>query len=278
MFSNIYVAIPVVCLICQTMVQFNLEIEPVFLLFIYSATLFSYCFHRVFPFKHNKSLPLSKRHIWIEDNKLSFTIIMLFSLAGCSALFFILRENAFYLLLPAGFITFFYTVPLFRIGGKWKRLRDIPFLKIFIISLTATYISLLLPILYKNPAVNIINSDIWMAASERFFFLFAITIPFDIRDIKHDKETGLRTIPLFLGVSRSIRLAYFCIFIFLLISVVHYGFFQDKFYFLIAMIASGVFTVICISRISPDKSEYFFSLLIEGTMIFQFLMVCLALL
>lgn len=31
---------------------------------------------------------------------------------------------------------------------------------------------------------------------ERFFFVFAITIPFDIRDIEADKQAGLKTIPL----------------------------------------------------------------------------------
>lgn len=275
-YSNIYVAIPIVCLTLQTGVLFNLGTEPQFLTFIYCATLFSYCFHRVFPYRKNEVRSLSERHIWVVDNKLSFTVVMILSFTGCIASFFFLKNNAFYLLLPAGCLTFFYTVPFIKIGGNWTSLRNLPYLKLFLIALTASYITVLLPWFYSNPGRELTNSAVIWVSGERFFFLLAITIPFDLRDIKYDKETGLKTIPLLFGAQKSIYLSYLCLFLFMSISVIHCVFLQEHLLLVLAMIASGVITAICVSRATPDKSEYFFSLLIEGTMILQFLLVFLA--
>ena len=129
-FSNIYVALPVVCITLQTAVQFNLDLEPLFLIFIYSATLFSYCFHRVFPFNKKKIGLLSERHIWIDDNKLSFALVAIFAFAVCVGSFVFLKAEVSSFLLPAGVLTLFYTVPFWRIGKNWISLRNIPFLKL----------------------------------------------------------------------------------------------------------------------------------------------------
>ncbi|HIN40365.1 MAG TPA: hypothetical protein EYM84_08845 [Flavobacteriales bacterium] len=275
-YSNIYVAIPIVCLTLQTGAIFSLEAEPQFLTFIYCATLFSYCFHRTFPFSKKESRSLSERHIWVVNNKLSFTLVKILSFIGCIVSFFFLRNNVFCLLLPAGCLTFFYTVPFLKIGGNWTSLRNLPYLKLFLIALTVSYITVLLPWFYNNPGRELTNSAVLWVSVERFFFLLAITIPFDIRDIKYDKETGLKTIPLLFGAQKSICLSYLCLFLFISISVIHYFFLQEHLLLVLAMIASGVVTAICVSRATPDKSEYYFSLLIEGTMILQFFLVSLA--
>ena len=44
---------------------------------------------------------------------------------------------------------------------------------------------------------------------ERFLFIMAITIPFDIRDLKIDNQVGLKTIPSILGIKKSKMIAYF---------------------------------------------------------------------
>ena len=47
-----------------------------------------------------------------------------------------------------------------------------------------------------------ITQNIVLHLISRFLFVFSITIPFDIRDLKHDAK-NLMTIPLFLGVQKS---------------------------------------------------------------------------
>ncbi len=182
----------------------------------------------------------------------------------------------FSLLLPAGGLTLFYTVPFWKIGENWISLRNIPFLKLFLVTFTVTYVTVLLPFLYNNTGKNLLNIEVILIATERLLFLLAITIPFDIRDIKFDKDTNLNTFPLLFGVQKSIYLSYISLFLFMSLSGINYLLLQNHIFLVLAMITSGIFTAICISRATPNKSEYFFSLLIEGTMILQFLLVYLA--
>ena len=78
-------------------------------------------------------------------------------------------------------------------------LRKVPFSKIFVISLIWT-ISTMLLLAFENYIP--ITQNIVLHLISRFLFVFAITIPFDIRDLKYDAQ-NLKTIPLFFGVQKS---------------------------------------------------------------------------
>ena len=62
-----------------------------------------------------------------------------------------------------------------------------------------------------------ISQNIFLHLISRFLFVFAITIPFDIRDLEYDAGK-LRTIPLFFGEKKSKFLAVFLILICVIIS------------------------------------------------------------
>ena len=87
-------------------------------------------------------------------------------------------------------------------------LRKIPFIKIFVISFVWTISSMLLLVLENNIPIS---QNIVLHLIARFLFVFAITIPFDIKDLKYDAQS-LRTIPLFFGVSQSRFIAVFVLF------------------------------------------------------------------
>ncbi|MDC0201794.1 hypothetical protein OAJ56_00975, partial [Flavobacteriales bacterium] len=65
------------------------------------------------------------------------------------------------------------------------------------------------------------NSNVIAHLLIRFLFVFAICIPFDIRDIKYD-NIKLKTIPIFFGVSRSKLISFICLLFAIIISTFQY--------------------------------------------------------
>ena len=80
--------------------------------------------------------------------------------------------------------------------------RDVPLLKIFIIAFSWTYLTIIIPVIVHNISFD---SNLILNIIVRFLFVLAITIPFDIRDLKFDKVI---TLPKYLGVKKSKILAY----------------------------------------------------------------------
>jgi hypothetical protein len=101
------------------------------------------------------------------------------------------------LLLFLGVLCIGYSVPLFTIGDHKFGLRHIPGLKPFLITLVWTLSCVLLPVLEAQDLhQTVINMrDTTILVAKRFLFIGALTIPFDIRDLFYDKQTGLKTIP-----------------------------------------------------------------------------------
>ena len=81
-------------------------------------------------------------------------------------------------------------------------LRSIPYLKIFIISIVWTFVSTTLLVIENDVHID---QNIYYLHISRFCFVFAITIPFDIRDIAIDFK-NIKTIPIRFGekISRYI--------------------------------------------------------------------------
>ncbi|MBK9505813.1 MAG: UbiA family prenyltransferase [Bacteroidetes bacterium] len=101
------------------------------------------------------------------------------------------------------------------------RLRQIPYLKIFLISFVWATVTILLPVIHSEKAYN--NFHILTMIIERFLFVFAITIPFDIRDMNADSQTELKTIPLLIGEKRSIYASIIVLVLFFAVSIIHYS-------------------------------------------------------
>lgn len=76
--------------------------------------------------------------------------------------------------------------------GKWN-LRSIPFLKIHVIALSWTLLLIVFPLVNQDkiPFAELVAAH--------YLYVLAVTIPFDIRDLRYD-ETHYKTIPQVFGV------------------------------------------------------------------------------
>lgn len=97
----------------------------------------------------------------------------------------------------AGFIAFFYVVNIFH----GRNLRDVPHMKIHLIAITWSIVLILFPMINEG-----ITDNITLYLLAHYAYVLAITIPFDIRDLKYDEATK-RTIPQILGVQGAKFLA-----------------------------------------------------------------------
>ena len=106
----------------------------------------------------------------------------------------------------------------------------------------------------------------------RFSFVLAITIPFDIRDLKYD-DLSLKTIPQILGEQKAKMIAVYCLAFFELISICHFFVGDFSWQLLLALILTSLLSGILIIKSSQEKNNLFFSFWVEGTSIIMYLLL-----
>ncbi len=222
------------------------------LILVFCATLLMYNFQRLFKlFKgiHHPRIQWMEKNLFLVYGLISlgllFCAISAFKIFDFSQAYYI----DFAVLAMVGSVSLLYAFPFIR---KKTSLRDIPFLKIHLIAISWALVS----------SVFILNNtnNSLLVLLEKYLFVLAITIPFDIRDISID-EPQKKTIPQLLGVKYARILS-----VFLLICswfVCHqnsFPYYSVDFMYLVAIL-------LC-SLARPNKSDYFFSFLIDGIPIF----------
>ena len=154
------------------------------------------------------------------------------------------------------------------------RLRKIPFSKIFIISLVWTISTMLLLVLENKIPFN---SNVIFYLLTRFLFVFAICIPFDIRDIKYD-NIKLKTIPIVFGVSKSKLISFIILLLVIIVSTFQYWNDKLSIGFLIAIILSCIVSSVFINKSDEKMSDFFFSFWIESLSILLYLFLAISIL
>lgn len=287
-YSNVWVAVPVTCLAWTTYWMWEQPVDGAMLAFIYLATLFLYSFHRLSGLRKIPVHEWSERHAWSARNKGIQRGITALAGAAAAALFFqiFLLEQPMlfvYLLVPAAAISIGYALPVLPWRGQWYRLRDVPRIKILLIALVVTAITLYLPLSTQwwFTFDFYIGLPYWLAYTiQRVLFLLAITIPFDVRDLSADARAGLKTMPTVLGAQRALRLAkrlaiasaVFAILPYLLIPM------HETLVPMVGLLGGSVCAWLVAHGTNAKRSEFYFAWVVEGTMVAQWLCYGLAML
>lgn len=232
--------------------------------FIASGTLTIYALHRMVALHLQTGAEHKSRyrimynfrwHIW------GYAVLA----AGLAAIFY--WHLPFYLqlglLVPCG-IALAYVIPF--LNGK--RLRDLPYIKIFLIAISWAWLTVV------GPAMELDSSINWLLFAlvlERACFIFAITIPFDIRDLILDKEVP--TIPGTFGTQPAQRSAYLALGTGLGLLAVLVVFQILPLVILLPYAISYLSTAYLIWLSTPARHDYFFTGLMDGTMILQGVLV-----
>jgi hypothetical protein len=258
--SNVYVALGVVSLTLLSLDIRQTE-HPNLLWFVFFATLFVYNFIRLINVHSIISLSESLRHQIIYRFRTFFWIVCIGSALIGFYFFVTISEYIFLPIIGLGFVSVIYGLPIYKSGSHLFRLRDLPGLKIFLIAFVWAYVTEGLPALINGEPLY------FLALFERFLFIFAITIPFDIRDVNYD-ASYLATIPQYFGINTAKWMALLAILSSELI--LFYRFFFNNDLNLIGALAIYIayeFSFLLIYRCHLYSKERYFTVGVEGVSI-----------
>lgn len=245
--SSIHVALAVYALSWITLKQFGVSNDESVLYFIFYATITGYNFVKYFGIAkwHHRSLAS-----WLK-------IIQVFSFV-CFVLmgYYASQLNSKVLLYIAGFavITFLYAIPFlpkrFYMDNQ-KNLRNISGLKVYVIALVWTGVTVVLPLLNNEVSLS---ADVIITALQRFIFVIVLMLPFEIRDLRYD-SLKLSTIPQKIGVKRTKIIGVLLLMVFFFLE-----FFKDELDANAILILVAVLTITLLFVVfSNKKRSYYYS-------------------
>jgi len=168
-------------------------------------------------------------------------------------------------------------MPLIRKGGKLVRMREFTYLKVFTVALGWTLITVVVPLL---PFLHSISTEaLLIIFLRRFLFIYAITIPFEIRDMERERRFGNISLPMLYGVKVMKVTGIIILLLFCILSAVHEKYFlfdlAGRKTFFLPLLISAMAASWLVVFASDTKSNWYFKFWTDGTMILQFLLLLL---
>lgn len=222
-------------------------------LIVFLSTLFTYNLQRILRLGEINPQK-SSRHLWIEKNQVTLKVLSAIGLVGSVLIYFlVLGWNIdFWLLLTGAILGVLYAL---KTHPKGRALRDIPYLKIYLIALQWTLAVAVWP--YIRIA-STIDFPIALVASI-FLYILAATIPFDIRDLVYDAKHKA-TIPQILGIKGAKTAGLILLLSSAGLLVVAFPKMVNVLWFYISFIVLGIFII----KSNKERHEMYFSGGIDG--------------
>lgn len=261
-YSNLLISMATFLFTLQTAFVFNYSAPSAvfFAITNFLSTFTLYNLQRIYQSTKPHSNP---RLFWYEKHKkILFTMILVF--ASLYAMVFktnyLVYKEGLLFCVPAGILSLFYFLPPFT-------LRRLPVFKIFLIAFVWVFTSTLIPLLYNDSTFimfkNVKKDEIaYMIA--QFFFIAALCVPFDIRDVENDRQNSINTLPVHFGLSRAKTIG---IILFLIYMVLAQDTKQAITYFI-----TGTLGIVLLLYASQHQHRYYFSVLVDGLIILQFML------
>jgi len=259
-YSNFYIAFAAFLLTLQTAFIFNYALQSA-LFFGFTNFTATFCMYNAQRLMQVDMLPNVAITKWYKRNKkwiLTFVLVFISLHISIFKSFYGSFIEGLLLYIPSVLLSCLYFLPPFP-------LRKFPVLKIFIIGLVWSYTCVVIPLVYHNGLYtlsSIFQKTELRYALSQFFFISAICVPFDIRDSIHDKEYGIKTLPVQFGIKTSMTIACCLLLCYLLLATNE-----------IQLMSFGFISIagsILILNSTPTKHRYYFSVLVDGLIILQY--------
>lgn len=219
----------------------------------------------------------SIRHLFSPSVSATLRYCIIIGFIGTVITFFLLDPLLMAGVVISGTITLSYSMPLIKRGGKLVRMREITYLKVFTVALGWTLITVIVPLLHYIHTIS--TEALIILILRRFLFIYAITIPFEIRDMERERRFGNVSLPMLYGVKRMKIVGLIILFLFCILSAVH-----EKYFMFDLASRKEIFIPLMISALaagwlilfaSDKKTNWYFKFWTDGTMILQFLLLLL---
>lgn len=162
-----------------------------------------------------------------------------------------------------------YMMPLKIRDKRIPGLRNNLIIKNILLSVIWTLATCLLP-LSENSNQIFSEPMLWMIA-RRFFFIYALTTIFDLKDLESDKLEGLKTIARSAGISGTRMISLLALSIFTVLTFLDPTF--TNYAYKAALLTSAFITALIIIKAHPDENRRAFVFVVDGAMAIQGLLV-----
>ncbi len=198
-------------------------------------------------------------------SKKAKSVILLTGIALAHIPFINLESTLF--LLHLGLISTLYNVPEKTNRRFHLPFRSIPVLKVFLIAYVWASISSFLPAIIAKG--QMLTSQTLLVFTAHLLFIISITLPFDIRDFRKDHKNKLITVPHLIGIfpTKLLAVAFLIGFTTIIIHIT-----QEWYVFLLCLP-----TAVLIYYSSSKNKKYYFTFLLDGTIILYFITILLSL-
>ncbi len=254
-FSNLLVSISIGTLCYGICYQLKIPNKLWYGSFVFSSTLLTYNFQRLI--KSNQIIQNPTNHIlWVQTHKKNLSILFFSSSILCLVSFLKVYNWGFisvFILSISMVISLLYVYKF-----KDKSLRDIPHLKIHLIAIIWVVAIGIFELLNEQN----FKFENWLFVLAHYFYIIAVTIPFDIRDLKYD-DSNQRTIPQVFGIKKAKIISVLFLIIYFLTAINQ----QQNLIKNTPFISVIVYTIILVIAVSKNRNEFHYSGLIEGSIL-----------
>ena len=256
--------------------QVQLGMQPQFqeyLAVIFFATLLDYNFHRFWAIHTNPEAARIEKFKWATERLTQLKILIIISLSGLAASLIFIRVEILFVLIPLAAIPLLYSFPFPGKRNYKSPLLKISGLKTIMIALVWTAATVLIPVLQPGNSVKF--GPVLLLLLERFTLIFAIAIPFDIRDMQFDTLSGVKTIPIKFGEDSALKISTISLLLALLIAIYHYMD-LNMIFILPAYLFSIVSTLIFINNKAFKSLQLYYHGILDGCILLFGILICLS--
>lgn len=245
-------------------------------LFSFAATLFTYNFQRLVKLRNVAGYTEGSRNRWVQDHRKAVGVLTVLAFLLTAGMAVLLHPTSLLMLAATGGIAVAYAVGFLPAGDRLLALRDLPHLKLYLIGVVWAVATVALPLSELGEDLLSLRSSLLLF--ERFAFIVALSIPFDIRDL-HLDDPRMRTVPHRRGVRASLVIAVLWL-VAASATAVALNLYEPHYAnsTLIAMLASFVVTAVMILRTAlvhrrPIADEWHYAFWLDGMLVLQFCLV-----
>lgn len=208
-FSNLLIAFAAASQSLLTYYVLQIPINWGIVFLEWSATLLLYNFSMWLSMPRQLGNSPFRRTKWYFKNRPIFFSFSFFAILIGLLTLLQLHLYTFFFLCIIGVLCLGYATPIIKRDGQFLSLRAIAGLKVFLIAAVWALSVVGMPVLEYWSAGNALHwNSVLLWGLLEVLFILAITLPFDIRDIKQDKHYDLKTIPVLLGEKYAQVLCY----------------------------------------------------------------------
>jgi 4-hydroxybenzoate polyprenyltransferase len=244
-------------MVYQTCILFSLPFSFSLAGFVFSGSVCSYNFHwYLTPPKVEEP---TEKEAWNISNKKIHFVLFVAGLIGSAVFTFLLIDHWFWLGITA-FVTFLYSAPKIP-HPIFAFLRRIAIGKTIFLAFAWMHVTTLLPTVMNLKTLS--SQHVWFVVN-RFFYIYAICILFDYRDVEEDKRTGIKSLITYLNQKGIDNLFWGSV----VVAVITLGLLVN--YFLLTQIIALLVPIIILSLLYyPSKrntSDYMYYFILDGLM------------